>query len=184
MTTSNKIKIVLTKDDWSNFSNHLLIKRKANSKKLIIFQLFSWGVVALTFAIFFINIDLIQWSSFFIGGMSILSIILYVILQSYIPNSLLTLQSNSLFLQSYEYMFNKNGIKCSSDESESKFSWSRVIKIEKTRDYIMIFLDETVAILLPKSQLSDFEELYADLKNLYDAYPKNNFIGINKDSHR
>lgn len=92
----------------------------------------------------------------------VICIISYYIAKKVLPRR--HYDSNKSLHQEYKYVFNNDGIQCSSERATVKLLWNEVFKVYISKDYLIIFLSNMTAWIIPKihignDQINDFEKM-------------------------
>jgi ABC-type transport system involved in cytochrome bd biosynthesis fused ATPase/permease subunit len=151
------LRYALTKEDFANFSVYVQID--APGKKKMLFKTF-WPVIIILVIIGTLNIVTAAFSqklafSDFIGIPVVLLLFLYPILSAKprIKKQALKFAANSdnaSIFNITDYIFSETGILVKDAYKETRFQWNAFIKKQENKDYILLFLHSTNALIIPQ----------------------------------
>lgn len=152
-------KIKLSLNDYRNFNYSFLYSGRKGFITIFITIIFIINTLVLTIngikngEIFtFINIFFIILTSFFI----LLPILLFFQTKKiFITDKFLSEEQN--------YIINEEGFEVKTNSSNVKISWDRIFLIKENKNYLLIFIAQNKAFIIPKSNIQDKLEAIKEL---------------------
>jgi len=165
-----EITIELTLDHWKSFQKYLEKERTSSVKNItdnFWFNLFSWMVLAFVFMFIFRKFNDFHWqSAVFVVGIIILIAIMVIykskkIYAAYQP------EIGGAFLGTHNLRFDEDGIHSYGKCYESRNGWETVKSIKNEVGLIMLFIDTSVAFIIPKDKVDNSDALFDHICSLY-----------------
>jgi len=143
-----KIETQIELKDFIRFTFKLLYSKRLYQLLFII------GIFVFTASIFqfFMENTFVDppYAEFFVG---IFLIFIYPIIIFYKAKK--NFESNKILQEKVSYEFIEDKILISGDSFNSELSWGSIIKVEETKDWILIYHNKQTAILLLKSSIGE-----------------------------
>lgn len=152
--TAHTVKVTRTRDDYVRFS-------RLATKSMQVQQIYALIVLVVTVLFFITAIDMLTrkgcilkswygspyfWLLFFIQLYAVLLIVLKLfgrrMRSEYVSD-------NQHFLREKEIRIDEAGIRETSDVSDSWYGWKGVDRLQKTGEYILLFIDKMQAFVIP-----------------------------------
>lgn len=159
-----EIEIELTLADWQRFHRYLLHRKQKTLKgfvsggarnHLVVFVL-----LALIFMTLFAYLDRVHWpTAFFVGTVAIVVMALFLINLLRLQRALAPSEGGP-FVGRHRFVFDSQGIHTAGDGYRSFHEWRIVKAVTRNDGLIMLFLDTTLAFILPEERLTAPDEVF------------------------
>ena len=159
-----KIDIELTLADWRRF-NHYLLRRNQRALKGIAnggvaAHLIVFALLTVLFTPLFLYLDSIHVpTAIFTGMVAVVIMTLFVINLMRLQRALAP-SGNGPFVGRHRFVFDAEGIQTTGNGYRSFHEWRTVRSVKRHDGLIMLFLDTSLAFILPEDRLAAPDDLF------------------------